>query len=254
MKSITKDLQNVCGVYKLVNLINGKIYIGSSKNLRMRLWEHRACLRHNNHHNPHLQNAWNKYGEDNFDYCVLEVCNEEQQYEREQFYINTFHPQYNIAEEVLLPPYTEESRKKHSETKKRMFAEGILKPTNVTKIYMYGLNGKFIKEYPSEVSASRELGIYIGLIQKNLRGENKRCHNYMFRYDYSPTIPAYKKTKDVSKQYKPIKVYNDSEEYRFKNADECRLFFNVCTVYIRNAIKHNRRFKRKYKIEYITAR
>lgn len=53
MKAITKDLE-FCGIYMLLNTKNGKRYIGSSINIRKRLWEHRALLRHNKHDNPHL--------------------------------------------------------------------------------------------------------------------------------------------------------------------------------------------------------
>jgi hypothetical protein len=255
MKKITENLENVCGVYKIVNLVNNKFYIGSTKNIRERLWKHRALLRHNRHHNPHLQNSWNKYGEDNFDYCILEVCTSENQYEREQFYIDTFHPEYNIAEIVELPSYSEVSRKKHSETRKRMFAEGKLIPTKMTKIYMYDLSGNFIKEYQSLVEASRELNINRHLIGKNLSGEQKRCHEYIFKYEYSPSIPPYiKAPKDNSYTWKTVHVYNEEEEYFFKNAQECCEFFGVCLVYIRDAIKHHRHFKRKYTIEYTTAR
>lgn len=253
MKRITEDLGNVCGVYKITNLINGKIYIGSSKNLRNRLWEHRALLRHNKHQNAHLQNAWNKYGEINFDYAILEKCNIEDQYTREQYYIDKYKPEYNIVPEVNKTPITEESIRKHSATKKKLFAEGKLIPNNCTKIYMYDLEGNFITRFNSEAEASRETGIFISLIEKNLSGENRRCHNYMFRYEYSPSIPPYKKTKNVEKQYKPICVYNDTERYYFKNAKECCTFFNVCLVYVRDAIKHHRKFKRKYTIEYTVA-
>lgn len=62
MKAITQDL-NFSGIYCIINIKNSKRYIGSSKNIRQRLWTHRACLRHNNHENAHLQAAWNKYGE-----------------------------------------------------------------------------------------------------------------------------------------------------------------------------------------------
>lgn len=250
MKRITDNLEGVCGVYKIINLINGKIYIGSTKNMRRRLWKHRALLRHNKHHNPHLQNSWNKYGEENFDYAIIEQCSEEHQYEREQYYIDAFHPEYNIAEEVLLPSYSEESRKKHSETRKRMFAEGLLTPTKMRKVYMYDLNGNFIKEFPSEISAARELGVHRSQVEKNLKGENKRCHEYMFTYSYSPSIQPYKKARKANKQYKTVHVYNDKEDYYFKNAKECCAFFHVHIVYIRDAIKHHRNFKRKYMIEY----
>lgn len=254
MKKITKKLQNVCGVYKITNLINGKFYIGSSKNLRVRLWKHRSLLRHNKHDNPHLQNSWNKYGEDNFDYSVVEICDESIQYEREQYYIDTMHPEYNIAEKVELPSCTKESRKKHSETRKRMFAEGLLIPTRTHKIFAYDLKGNFIKEYPTIISASKELNINTSLILRNLSGENKRCHEYMFKSEYYPSITPYSRNKkDNSYLYKGIHVYNDSEEYFFKNAEGCCSFFNVHIVYIRDAIKHKRHFKRKYMIEYKTA-
>ena len=255
MKRITEDLKNVCGIYKLVNLVNGKIYIGSTKNMRMRLWKHRALLRHNKHHNPHLQASWNKYGEGNFDYCILEVCNEEHQYEREQYYIDTLHPEYNIAEIVEMPSYSEESRKKHSETRKKLMAEGKIKPNFQTKVYVYNLDGSFFKEFPSLAEAGRQLGINRHLIGKNLSGENARCHEYIFKYEYSPAITPYVKAKkDNSFLNKTVHVYNDEEEFFFKNAQECREYFGCCIMTIRNGIKYHRPFQKKYMIEYTTAR
>lgn len=45
------------------------------------------------------------------------------------------------------------------------------------------------------------------------------------------------------------KVYNDVESYTFNGVKECAIFFNVCPASVLNAIKHNRKFKRKYTIE-----
>lgn len=47
----------MCGVYKIINTINGKIYIGSSKDIDRRWSEHVRALELNAHINPHLQNA-----------------------------------------------------------------------------------------------------------------------------------------------------------------------------------------------------
>ena len=55
-----------CGIYRILNTINNKFYIGSSVNLRKRLYEHRRLLRLGKHENYHLQNAFTKYGEENF--------------------------------------------------------------------------------------------------------------------------------------------------------------------------------------------
>ena len=141
MKVISKNL-NFCGIYMIINLINGKKYIGSSINIRHRLWGHRATLRHNKHYNNLLQRAWNKYGEENFDFSILEKCPEEKRFERKQYYVDSLHPEYNICIEIVEnPPKDIDSRKKHSETRKKLMKEGIIKITNNTPVYVYYKDG-----------------------------------------------------------------------------------------------------------------
>lgn len=76
------------GIYGIFNLVNGKVYIGSAINLRQRLRQHKIDLSKQKHRNYYLQNAWNKYGENEFDFHVLEHCPKERLLEREQFYLN----------------------------------------------------------------------------------------------------------------------------------------------------------------------
>lgn len=89
------DLENVSGVYKILNIITNKFYIGSSKNICDRLFGHFQELRKNTHYNKYLQNAYNKYGEGNFVLSIVEICNNT--LEREQYYIDTLKPEYNLA-------------------------------------------------------------------------------------------------------------------------------------------------------------
>jgi group I intron endonuclease len=63
---------DISGVYKIVNRATGQCYVGQSQRVRKRLKEHFRLLRLNKHTNPHLQNAYNKYGAENF-YGALEV-------------------------------------------------------------------------------------------------------------------------------------------------------------------------------------
>jgi len=58
------------GIYMIENLINHKVYIGQSQDIERRQKDHMRHLKHGNHDNPHLQNAWNKYGADNFRFVV----------------------------------------------------------------------------------------------------------------------------------------------------------------------------------------
>ncbi len=59
------------GVYSIVNTANGKLYVGSSRTLGRRLYEHRRQLRAGTHKNRHLQSAWAAHGEGAFKFRPL---------------------------------------------------------------------------------------------------------------------------------------------------------------------------------------
>lgn len=82
----------MCGVYKIANKINGKIYVGSAKDFSERWNRHLRQLRKGKHHSKHLQRAYDKYGEDNFSFEIIEICSEEQRLEREQYYLDALLP------------------------------------------------------------------------------------------------------------------------------------------------------------------
>lgn len=59
-------------IYRIRHTESGKFYVGSSVDTRVRFQTHRRQLRRGNHHCAHLQNAWNKYGEENFRFEIVE--------------------------------------------------------------------------------------------------------------------------------------------------------------------------------------
>lgn len=107
------------GVYEIVNLANGKKYIGSSSNLKKRLDWHRRSLDRGIHRNRHLMSAWRKYGESNFRTSVLLGCLPEHLILYEQIAIDALKPEYNLApiagscRGVKMPPRTAEQRLKY---------------------------------------------------------------------------------------------------------------------------------------------
>lgn len=60
------------GIYKIINVVNNKFYVGSAVNFSRRKTRHFSELRTNRHSNLKLQNAWNKYGEKSFVFVVVE--------------------------------------------------------------------------------------------------------------------------------------------------------------------------------------
>jgi len=85
------------GVYQILNRINGKRYIGSTINIKRRWQGHLNRLRYGQHGNQHLQQAFDKHGENTFVFSVLEYTETQMLVEREQHYLNVYLPEYNIS-------------------------------------------------------------------------------------------------------------------------------------------------------------
>lgn len=115
------------GIYCIRNIVDNKRYVGSAKCLKIRKSKHFNSLKRNNHFNNYLQNAWNKYNEENFVFEILEIIQDLNiLLEREDFYILFYksnNPEfgYNIRKNAtnnLGIKYSEESKKKMSESMK----------------------------------------------------------------------------------------------------------------------------------------
>lgn len=150
--------KTTCGIYAIVNRLNGKRYIGSSVNIQGRWRSHKYELCHNKHHSAHLQSAWNKYGADCFDFVVLEVCSVDFLLSREQHYLDEYLPEYNtirLAGNNLGYRFSDEVKAKmrvvHSvfrhteESKKKMSAIWSNKP-----------RGKYSEERRAKMSAAHK--------------------------------------------------------------------------------------------------
>ena len=234
----------ISAIYNIRNLVNNKIYIGSSVNLRIHWNIHKKELLQNKHHSILLQRSYNKYGKDNFTFEILEYVKDKSKLiEREQVWIDFFKPEYNIckiAGSALGYKHTEKSKLKMSASHKgqrpwmkgkKQSKETIAKiqesrknyrPTEETKqkmkisydrtkriksIIQYDLLGNNIKEYNSVSEAALVLNTEVSNISRCLTEKNySRVFNSKYQFFYKNESP----TKIYNKKFKPKKLYKDN--------------------------------------------
>lgn len=105
------------GIYKITCLIDGKVYIGQSINLKQRLQQHKSQLKKNKHFNYHLQCAYNKYGADNFIFEVIAEYTAKQLNDMETYWRDYYYPNiYNLGNTGNVGTVSEETKQKISKS------------------------------------------------------------------------------------------------------------------------------------------
>jgi group I intron endonuclease len=152
------DQKDKIGIYCLVNLINGNIYIGSSVNIgqRMTNYLNNTFLKNNKNKNMPIIQALLKYGQENFALLVVEYVYIENLSVRETYYITQFLPYYNVLKEGY-----SSLGYKHTEITKKMLRELALnrKHSDKTKALiskaLVGSNNPFFNKNHSTESKLR---------------------------------------------------------------------------------------------------
>lgn len=80
----------VPGTYAIRNLNNFKVYVGSSKNIKRRIYQHKYELSRGTHRSLHLQNAFNELGMGSFSFVVLDMWSKYPLVEVEQIYLDRY--------------------------------------------------------------------------------------------------------------------------------------------------------------------
>lgn len=203
-------MRKLHGIYIITNLITGQIYVGSTYSLGIRKSQHFSNLRKNRHCNKYLQNSFNKYGEENFVFDVVQIVDKIEDlifYEQKwinltRCYIKEFG--YNLCEIADRPSvnqvFSKESRRKQAEAisgeKHYAYNKGFSKkhkenlslahvglPSNrAIKVDQYSLNNEFIKSWNSAREAALDLGISPSNMWKVLNNERKKCGGYKWKY------------------------------------------------------------------------
>ena len=181
-------------IYAIKNKTNNKMYVGMTNNYKKRIEYHLYELRHNKHHSQKLQRAFNKYGEENFEFCVLLKVNKMEGLElKEKEFIkkyDTYKNGYNCSEGgEKLPNY------KQPETTR----QALLKRNKGNK---YGLGMKMPQSAKDKIS-KKNSGKGNGMYGKKHTKEELQKMSAKIKEDWK---------KDYNKRYKKIVNANKSEK------------------------------------------
>lgn len=189
--NILRENKNKSGIYRWLNLITGKSYIGSSINLNVRLRAYYCTSNLNrivNKEQSIICEALLKYGHKNFSLDILEYCEIDILIEREQYYLDHLKPEYNIlkfAGSRFGSVLSEKTRKaisialrgkkytgNNKENLRRNVIMSKIKPGICVKVF--DKSNKFIKEFYSIKSAAR----YLDISDRTIRGIRDRGISY----------------------------------------------------------------------------
>jgi hypothetical protein len=242
-----KSPLNQSGIYKIINKINQKIYIGSSKNIRKRWKAHRTLLNKEKHYNEYLLAAYKKYGKENFIWEVVEFINVDKLQEREQYWINFFKSSdrekgYNLcpaAYSNLGLKHTDESRRnmslahlghKHTPESRKKISESQYKT-----VYQFDLQGNFIKKYDSLLNAENETRIPRQAISGCCRKITKSAKGYFWSFENS--FIEYKKNHFTEAPWKWKKIQCSTTYKIWKSIKEAASELDLTIHQVHSKIK-----------------
>jgi len=265
------------GIYKIVSLINDKVYVGSSVNLKSRRYLHFYRLKQNKHDNKHLQNAYNKYGKENFIWEIIEYVEHNENkdilkkelLEREQYWIDKLNAcnrlvGYNMCLEAgsslgvmrtlefrnkirkikLGRKHSEQTKQKISKTHKKL---GTLPPSN------------------KGMELSEETKRKMSITAKNMSEETKRKMSESSKgnkhalgckrsEEFKEKVSRVHKGKKLSKETKDKigkKVINVTTGKIFNSAVEAAAFYGINKSHICSVCKGNRKTTGGYEWAYV---
>lgn len=222
----------ITGVYLIKNKLTGDCYVGSSiKSIEDRWRYHRRDLNGNKHHSSRLQNSWNKYGSEQFEFSIVEECSPVLCIEREQHFIDTLNPSFNMnptAGNCFGRKFSSESKQKMSESAKKR-----------------GLNDFLLNQQKSKA-------IFNNIGEKQCTKCTIFKNPNIFRKNTNCCLECYAETRPSRKLKnpkgrKPVVARNNFEVLEFNTMIDAETFFKnrgfkMNRTYLRSVLKTNKEY------------
>lgn len=278
------------GIYMIINNINLKVYIGSAKCIRKRKHEHFNSLRKNKHYNKYLQASFNKYGENNFSFVILEnnieISNLFKKESEWIFQKDSLNPlkgynldipqkdeRLSLSPEILQNKIIKAYNQWYGDNPTISLEEFLngkrakdliekLGPQNKKKVY--GFNKETgIKEYEFEsiTDTANKLNVKITSIEKVLSKNNRTCKNLILvkeeDYDSNKNYIKNYKTKPYEAKGKfkghPVETFSletNKVVMKFNNKYEMAEYYNTSLKYVNKVFNKEKNHLKTFGVRY----
>lgn len=171
---------------------------------KKRLASHKGLLRKNKHINPHLQNAFNLYGEDSFEFILLEEYSKDLRKSFEMWWVNVLNSNdgrfgYNIRS------VSPNGRCSHNAAARLKIAKSNREDPS---IHQYDMEGNYIKTFTYAALAIKELGLRGSHVYSSATNPGKR-----------PSVGGYRWSFKRVDKLDPLpdpRAFSKTDEYRLK--------------------------------------
>lgn len=230
----------IVGIYKILNKVNNKVYIGSSYNIHKRFYDHLRNLRANKHINKHLQSSYNKYGESAFEFTIIVKIKKKILRKIEQIYINKYksdNPKYGYNKSVVISNFSDFKNSK------------IIIKVDYNYFGCYDKSGKIVKVFRTIEDVYKFLGNrYTRIYEAISSNLTKTCKNYYWiRLDVSKEkFPNKIQPKIRKGRHRKIKQYNLNGDFikEWDSAVEAASFLNLSSYNITRCLNKNNIYKK----------
>lgn len=218
---------SVCGVYSITHLGSGRIYVGSSNNIKARVRKHRESLVRGNHHSKYMQRVFNKYGQDAFEVKTLVICDEQNLKMYEQRCIDGLCPAFNGSKSANAPVHRgqklpKEWREKVAQSVRDRYANGFkIEHPPRSEAYRKLMSEQSKQRWQDEhYKAKNASAIKAAMTEQECVARSERAKKLWQDPDYREKAIAARKGKAYSKGYKctPEQIENRRKAARISNA------------------------------------
>jgi group I intron endonuclease len=240
------------GIYTIKSLKDNKILVGQSTNIFSRLSQHKFHLRNNTHDNRHLQNAYNKYGVDNFQFEVLVVCEEQYLYSEENYWCNLLNT-HNHKFGYNIKPTNPNGNYRHSEETKLKISEK-LKGYKHTDEFKKNCSFRMIGHKKSKETLERLKTSCTGKKHTDFTKQKlsliKKGKSITFSKEGRASVDkALKEWLALGLKNKKIK--DELTGMVYESVSDCIEKLNISTSAFYRNIKGKGKFTHKYKLKYV---